>query len=193
MQQQSSEAGRPQPSLHVNCRVSAFEILMWHNIKYRSQPSASSWDANQNRSLSYHVVLNLMWFQGERMKRGINDKKRGKTEILTSSPYKSELEVYKEERNERKSRPKPKIRRNLMAVVKHKGQEAKKSKLDELVMSSSQEEEQSTKEACIFCGELYSHAKGKEDWSQCSGCHGWAHEICSNAEEDETFVCAFCD
>lgn len=60
-------------------------------------------------------------------------------------------------------------------------------------MSSSEEEVQDINEACVFCSELYYHSKGKEGCIQCSGCHRWAPEACSNAEEDdETFVCDFC-
>lgn len=69
---------------------------------------------------------------------------------------------------------------------------AKKSKktLDE---SSSSLDEDNPNAACIFCNELYAQSRSKEGWIQCISYHGWAHEACTNAEEeDDTFVCDFC-
>ncbi|KAG5885517.1 hypothetical protein JTB14_030254 [Gonioctena quinquepunctata] len=112
-----------------------------------------------------------------------------------SSPYKSALETEVQERNEKVN----KLKRNLSKTHKKpmhevkppEGQKAKKTKLEEPVLLSSSEEEQDT-ETCMFCNELYLHSKAEDGWIQCSGCHGWAHEAFSNAEEDDTFICDFC-
>lgn len=60
-------------------------------------------------------------------------------------------------------------------------------------MSSSSEDETEGGETCMFCNALYVDSKAGEGWIQCSGCQEWAHEACSNAEEeDDTFLCDFC-
>lgn len=65
-----------------------------------------------------------------------------------------------------------------------------KEKCDKAVVDESFEE---TREACVFCNELYIDSKSGEGWIQCLHCKGWAHEACSNAEEnDDHFVCDLC-
>lgn len=110
---------------------------------------------------------------------------------MTSSPYKAKLEAEEKEKNE-KNKPKKRLFETLekkRPAKKGKRQEGKKIKPEKLRESSSDEEQ----DACIFCNELYLHSKAKEGWIQCSQCHGWAHEACTNVEEeDDTFICDFC-
>ncbi|KAI4471247.1 helix-turn-helix psq domain [Holotrichia oblita] len=139
-----------------------------------------------------------------------NDKRRGKTVILTSSPYKKELQDEEEDRKKKKAPKKTlmKDRTTTMNIKENKEPNANGRRLNRMTVvsatnkikrgkgaesSSSEEEEEDSDEACIFCNELYSDSKQKEGWIQCSRCSGWAHETCSNAEEDDdTFECDFC-
>lgn len=80
----------------------------------------------------------------------------------------------------------------LPSVVIPTQKQGKKFKAKKITESSSEEEDEAG-EACNFCNELFIDSKGKEGWIQRSGCSGWAHEACSNTEEEEeSFECDFC-
>lgn len=180
------------------------------------QPSTSGCQSFLNSSFNVPPKMLMPPPQEpERMEKKSNDKRRGKTAILTSSPYKIELETELKEKEEKKNRPK---QRKKLFSLQHKSQKeatvrtseskkknsptkpatnekvksskGEKRKLEEKTSSSDDEESDAS---CIFCNEFYIHSKGKEGWIQCSGCSGWAHEACSNVEEeDDFFVCDFC-
>ncbi|GBM25281.1 hypothetical protein AVEN_45915-1 [Araneus ventricosus] len=58
--------------------------------------------------------------------------------------------------------------------------------MEEPVISS--DEEQESDDACIFCNDLYSNSKDREEWIQCNRYRCWAHEACSSAEEGESLM-----
>ena len=117
------------------------------------------------------------------------NRKKGKTAILTSSPYKEELETDLAQKKNKA----PQKRKLVSKVIFSKKKEEQAKKQHRVQGSSSSEEEEDLNEACIFCNELYAQSKSKEGWIQCSECRKWAHEACSNVDEDEdTFVCDFC-
>lgn len=120
-----------------------------------------------------------------------SDKRRGKTVIITSSPYKLELELEKEEREKKQGKKNLAMKRKLFRPKVTKKEVKKKFKKKEPL--TSDEEEDESDDACIFCHGLYSKSKPKERWIQCLSCQKWAHEVCTNAEkEDLSFVCDFC-
>lgn len=147
----------------------------------------------------------------ERIRNTAHNKRRGKTAVLTSSPYKKELEDEERARNMKDKpkkklfkQPKTKTKPNLKKTTDSRSNEnsqnkevtssTKRIKLESRNdLTSSSEDEGNEDEACIFCNEIYSASKEKEGWIKCSGCSGWAHEDCSNAEEeDDDFICDFC-
>lgn len=144
----------------------------------------------------------------ERKKAEARDRRRGKTVVLTSSPYKMELEsLLKEIKNKPKQVKKETRKRNLFQdeTVPEKNQGKKntirkknpgkkvcygKRKSED---TSDEEDENCSECACIYCNDLYSNSKDREGWIQCLECRGWAHENCSGAEElDNYFVCDYC-
>ncbi|GBM76068.1 hypothetical protein AVEN_167488-1 [Araneus ventricosus] len=128
----------------------------------------------------------------ERIIKRVNDKRRGKTAILTSSPYKAELVTIERERSDKKNKRKRALFKKNNNPTPAKDKKAKKKKMEEPVTSS--DEEQESDDACIFCNDLYSNSKDREGWIQCNRCRGWAHEACSNAEEGEVnFICDYCN
>lgn len=129
----------------------------------------------------------------ERMKKKVNDKRRGKTAILTSSPYKAELEAMEQEKNEKQN----KLKRKLVKKPTEPNPKYPKAKNEKKIKKNqdplSSDEEENSDDACIFCNELYIDSKHKEGWIQCSSCRGWAHEACSSVDEsDVNFICDFC-
>lgn len=132
-------------------------------------------------------------------------RKRGKTAILTSTPYKNELEESLSEKAK-------KVKRNLTQIdnpkktiakeketkgIKNKATKEKKTKgkkkktiLYVFDSESSPEEEDAE---CLYCQEFYS--KSTEGWVACNLCHLWAHNSCAgiDTDDDETvFLCELC-
>ncbi|XP_046660673.1 uncharacterized protein LOC124358492 [Homalodisca vitripennis] len=144
------------------------------------------------------------------------NRKKGTAAVLTSSPYKLELEQAKKEKEE-KEREKE-MRRTLKAQKKRekeeKGKVSSKRKSTVAVSSKSEQgnkkrkcgvkvkrqlqfEENSDSDVsdadCLYCSELYSCSKDCEGWVRCSECHRWAHEACAGCEEeDDGFLCEHC-
>ncbi|GBO01345.1 hypothetical protein AVEN_144731-1 [Araneus ventricosus] len=128
----------------------------------------------------------------ERIIKRVNDKRRGKTAILTSSPYKAELVTIERERSGKKNKGKRALFKKNNNPTPAKDKKANKKKMEEPVTSS--DEEQESDDACSFCNDLYSNSKDREGWIRCNRCRGWAHEACSNAEEGEVnFICDYCN
>lgn len=144
------------------------------------------------------------------------DKRRGKTAIITSSPYKLELEQEENDRMEKQQKKGGALKRKIYKVtgkdkpakdkkkskvtkkepkVIEKGQKIiKKKQINREPMTSDEEDSEGNDEACLFCNGLYAESKSKEGWIQCLQCKRWAHEACSNAdEEDQSFICDFCE
>lgn len=98
--------------------------------------------------------------------------RRGKTAILTESPYKNELSE--------------KIRVAVSKIkTKRKGNSRKKASKE-----NSQEDSE-----CLVCGEKYSQTTSTDEWFQCTACHKWGHESCIGCSGQELlfFVCKDCE
>lgn len=121
---------------------------------------------------------------------------RGKSAILTESPYRNELE------NSIAVKTKPSktllVKRKIVNQKENKNKKLRKHKIE----SSSEEEEedeklQDNKDAlCIYCKEQYSHTTRNDGWIKCTKlCNNWAHEGCTGWLEDDLddFVCAKCE
>ncbi|KAG8304611.1 hypothetical protein J6590_089368 [Homalodisca vitripennis] len=114
-------------------------------------------------------------------KKGI-DKRKGKTAVITSSPYKTELE---QDENKTTS--------GFENGIKSSNKSRKFPADNKNGMASSYEDEDEREEACIVCNALYLDSKGGENWTQCSGCKAWAHDTFAKAEEDaDTSLCDVC-
>lgn len=115
-------------------------------------------------------------------------KRRGeKSEVLTSTPYKKQLEEKEEvkrlkkqkgvsEKGRSKQKPNSDIpfpKRKLQF-----GNEDRNKKADNI---DSKETE------CLICGESF-----EEDWVQCCTCEGWAHVGCADSDNIAYFVCEHC-
>ncbi|XP_055903963.1 tigger transposable element-derived protein 6-like [Eupeodes corollae] len=139
-------------------------------------------------------------------------RKRGKSEIISSSPYKLLLEESMKKKGEPKLK-KPKAERERKTklcldkkkVLKNLKLREKKINRKEVSSSSESEEDFVPDESsdaspdrsnqedakCIYCCSLFSDDKGGEEWVQCVVCTIWAHEDCSG-NENKYFICEFC-
>lgn len=154
----------------------------------------------------------------ERKKTERTDKRKGKCAILTSSPYKTELESQLEEKKKENERKITSQKRKLVIDdsnkpnkqttskpnnQKHKRTKAqKKKKVSSKILvtstsissdDSSDGEDNKSDDHCLYCNESFSNSKQGEGWIQCGKCFDWAHEGCSGAGEEDTFFqCDFC-
>ena len=122
-----------------------------------------------------------------------DNRRRGKADVITSSPYKSELEE-----NFKKSPVVKKLKLNEpdkkeKNVVKKAAPKTKLVSKLPIADSDSSEEEDNNDDACLYCNELFSNSKAKEAWIKCVSCNKWAHEACTAYDDvDEVFICDFC-
>lgn len=114
-------------------------------------------------------------------------RKRGKTVILTSSPYKTELEVAQEKS---KSTNTKSGKRKILdgQIDSHK---IKKSKVKKTKKAESDSEDENSDADCLYCGDFYSNST--EGWISCSGCHKWAHNSCAGTEEEDDEAILICE
>lgn len=138
-----------------------------------------------------------------------------KAAIITSAPYKEELEGCKEKRKlpstsavKRKiSESKPSQKKTKPALPKKKLSkgERKRNERKTYSWSSSSDsgpepdyqdsddlEENLEEDAiCIFCETPYSEDVRGEEWVKCHSCYKWAHVECAGCEREE-YICDFC-
>lgn len=144
-------------------------------------------------------------------------RKRGKTAVLTESPYKNELQeeinIKKEKETAKQERAKRKLEQSLSSKTKLKGKK-NNTKLQKTSTSQSNKKEQNKGEnirsnerkrsrsssseedsdaECLYCGYLYSQST--EGWVQCWKCKKWAHCTCAGEEDEDAesvHLCALC-
>ena len=154
------------------------------NSSSSRHPTTPCVQQNNNKGVDVkHVspndIMPLPRAQGTPKRRASN---RGKTAVLTSSPYLNEL---KEKATQREKPQSVRSKRKLFEK-----DQANKKKLATSSKETGQEEENVE---CLFCKELYSSSKPGENWVLCSVCKNWANEICSfDSETHDVFICDFC-
>ncbi|XP_069681190.1 uncharacterized protein [Periplaneta americana] len=123
-------------------------------------------------------------------------RRRGKTAILTSSPYKEELisSMKNGKTAKRKLQMEPNATKSTATKNGRGKKKAKKAVIVEDYNTSSEEEGEEDNAACIYCNELFSNSKSEEGWVKCHKCSEWAHEQCAGIddEDDERYTCDFC-
>lgn len=133
----------------------------------------------------------------KRVKR--ENRKKGKTAILTASPYKKELESELKEKEDKEARKRERARKRLamdeVPKKKTKTLRKKKDAIIEPVYSGLKETSQEENDCeCFYCNELYSNSAAEEGWVRCASCLQWAHEACAGIEPDDAdeFICEIC-
>ncbi|KAJ4437982.1 hypothetical protein ANN_13921 [Periplaneta americana] len=103
--------------------------------------------------------------------RPTSTRRKGKSAIITDSPYKNELENFN----------------SSSKGVKRKLQLASGSSEVDINCDSDTT-------PCLLCKEPYSATSKSDGWVKCRNCGKWAHEGCTGWEEDEldVFVCVPC-
>lgn len=133
---------------------------------------------------------------------------RGKTTIITSSPYKQELEeairqkerLAQDKENRKMERQRKRQEKEELKQVKEghkkqliKGKTKEKKSAKRVVFSSSESEDETDNTPCLYCNGGY--LESKEEWIMCLMCGKWAHCSCAGVDDDDpdaTHVCALC-
>ncbi|XP_037977944.1 MFS-type transporter clz9 isoform X2 [Plutella xylostella] len=111
--------------------------------------------------------------------------RRGKTVVLTSTPYKNELEEREQlKRTKKCSNPNdPKLKKN-----------SKKQKTEKARSNVENVDEDTT---CIYCLDAnHTYLKSSEGWVACQLCGRWAHTACAGVDDEnieEVHICLYCD
>ena len=121
----------------------------------------------------------------------------GKTCIITSSPYKRNLELEKtkgpsskevKKIRTKESEPPSKKSKKIRATTEEHGPTPSTSGT---APTSAQRKSSNTNAECLYCNEKFSDSLPGEIWIQCSQCKEWAHQDCSGHEVGD-FECEMC-
>lgn len=126
---------------------------------------------------------------------------RGKTAIITSSPYKEELvEAIRKKKELEEEKEKRKMERQKKKDLKNKkgkeqlGKKGKKTKeKPKKCSNSSDSDDDSSNTPCLYCEGRY--LDSVEGWIMCLVCQKWAHCSCAGVDDDDpetTHVCELC-
>lgn len=100
-----------------------------------------------------------------------SNRKHKKSEVISSSPYKLEIEKENEQKNKPKNEPKTKKTKKEYKKLKNNN----KNKIW----------------VCLGCSEVYKEPI-VEDWIECSTCGRWWHENCSDYNGPGALICDMC-
>ncbi|KAG8245865.1 hypothetical protein J6590_097659 [Homalodisca vitripennis] len=171
-----------------------------------------SWmsDAVAGERSSFQVASpeNVLPFpKSNSMKR--SNRKKGKTAIITESPYKNELQAEKQKREEKIKAKAERARMKLFKEEKNKEKkdkaqkkqkkrklhenrhESKGKKLKKKIQPETDDSSDDKDDAqCLYCGYFYS--KSNEGWISCVRCKNWAHNSCANVDSEDDEVVLIC-
>lgn len=118
--------------------------------------------------------------------------KRGKAAILTSSPYKEELEISLKEKKPVNVKE---IASGTNICSKDKSKKTTNSKERKFKKGKSNNKSKREKDdvECLYCNNKYSSDRSGEEWIKCCNCKNWAHEACAGIEPNQHyFICDLC-
>jgi len=150
------------------------------SLTQHSSPGCSHWSAGAEKSFFTLSPEEIKPIPKSNKTAARISRRRGKTAILTESPYKNELLAA----NTLNATPRQ-VKRSLSFGQKKKARTSKKN-LNKKTKTNEADEK------CLYCDEPYSTSV--DGWIQCVQCKKWAHCPCAGIEEDyETmFKCEFC-
>ena len=133
--------------------------------------------------------------RGEATRKSAN---RGKTPIITSSPYKDELQNKQAAANKgalpKAPKGKFKVADGLKGKNKRKGpSSATCSGVGTVGWRKEARPTGDEDVPCLYCHEMFSASLSRERWVKCSVCDDWAHVECAGVGNANNFICKLCD
>jgi len=116
-----------------------------------------------------------------KQKKKKNSRAKGKTAILTDSPYKNELQ-------QQQLNQKIKLIKKEKNTVNRKLFKKTKNKNKKLLENVSDEDDDAE---CLYCGQTY--MMSNEGWVQCMTCKKWAHCSCAGEDDKDDELYHICD
>jgi len=116
-----------------------------------------------------------------------SSRRRGKTAIITESPYKKELQEAKEN-----SKPLPKKKQKKNNIKKRLFTSTDKEEIHPKKLCVSTDDDDSADEECIYCSMPYKEDSKGEKWVKCINCCRWCHELCGGVDNWKTYICDLC-
>ncbi|XP_046681625.1 MFS-type transporter clz9-like [Homalodisca vitripennis] len=103
-----------------------------------------------------------------------NKRKKGSAAVLTSSPYKAELEAAKAEKENKERLKKIKLekkeeKKKLANKKKKPVKEKRKPKVAKRALFLNESDSDESDADCLYCQNLFSKSKSNEGWIRCSG------------------------
>ena len=174
------------------------------------QPDAAPQPSTSRQYISPYTISPIPKVSARSNRRP--NARRGKTVILTSSPYKASLAEAKRFKAEKeKAAQDRKAKREAARQAKgkkgekrigtqsrnqpkpkHPRNQAPPNQDDNPPKNADQLGDDEDDAQCIYCAEMWSDTK-QDAMIRCTGCLQWAHTKCAGVDEnDEEFVCDFC-
>lgn len=157
------------------------------------RPGTSSGSANQVSPEDVRPIPRLAKPFQDPTQQG-KPSRSGSAQLLTSSPYRRQLQQAKEKKTvaETKKTAAKRLFGKAQKSSKRKVREDSSSDSDcqsfESENSDNDYEDEDTE--CLFCTGRFSDDQHGENWVQCVRCYRWAHEDCG--VEEDNFVCPNC-
>ncbi|XP_044733227.1 uncharacterized protein LOC123295831 [Chrysoperla carnea] len=164
-------------------------------------PTTTIDDAIAGPSTSSRTFLSPKVLQPiPRLKKTVSNRGRKTTRptILTSSPYKQDLETSIQRSTKKKQKKTPKkTAQKKRKIAKDKKSSSESSDKSDFSVNDSTDESpdrsQNQNGRCLYCNGLFSEDVHGEKWIQCASCREWAHEDCAGVEDMvDFFVCELC-
>lgn len=129
-------------------------------------------------------------------------KRTGSTNLITSSPYKTQIieanekkiqkeKVFAEKKKARIEKTKVKINKKKIQTKKKFESSSSEDEKEIPLEEESDDDDEDNDAICMYCSGKFSEDTRGEKWAQCSVCFKWSHEDCGNLTSD-VFICVQC-
>lgn len=117
-------------------------------------------------------------------------RRRGKTGHLNSTP---EIHELKEKEIEKEAKLRKHQGRTVkrQLVIEHDGSDEDEAALEKFLKKGQDQDDDDA--SCLYCNELYSCSRPRENWIRCQTCKSWSHNECAGiAPRCKSFICELC-
>ncbi|XP_022166412.1 tigger transposable element-derived protein 6-like [Myzus persicae] len=166
-----------------NVQNAAVSSLLSQSLVLETPHATFSSNEKQIFTISPEIILPIP--KAQNINR--SSRRRGKTAIITESPYKKELQEAKEN-----SKPLPKKKQKKNNIKKRLFTSTDEEEIHLKKLCVSTDDDDSADEECIYCSMPYKEDSKGEKWVKCINCCRWCHELCGGVDNWKTYICDLC-